>query len=59
LNIGGSEYADALVLEESIDEKVTKHVKKAKAKPILMLKVSEDNSPLSQLNEFYQNIMAN
>ena len=58
LNIGGSEFADALILEEKLDEKVSSFVKKAKGKPVFNLTTVEDEA-LPLVNTFYQNIMAN
>ncbi len=58
LTIGGSEFADALIVEESLDEKVSKYVKKTKGKPIFTL-TSVDDSSLPLVNDFYQNILAN
>lgn len=58
LLIGGSEFADGLVVGEALDEKVSSFVKKAKGKQVLKMASSEAN-PLTLLNEFYQNILAN
>lgn len=58
LNIGGCEFADALVLEDSLDEKVVKHVKKAKGKPTFTLSPTDEES-LPLLGDFYHNILAN
>ena len=58
LMIGGSEFADALIVEEIINEKVSKYVKKTKGKPIFTL-TSVDDSALPLVNDFYQNILAN
>lgn len=58
LNIGGSEFADALMVTETLDEKVSNFVKKAKGKPILRLENSEATS-LPLVSDFYKNILAN
>jgi starch synthase len=58
LNIAGSQFADGLVLGDSLDEKVSSHVKKAKGKQVLRMNSNEED-PLSLLNQFYQNILAN
>lgn len=58
LNIGGSEFADALMVTEALDEKVSNFVKKAKGKPILRLENSEATS-LPLVSDFYKNILAN
>ena len=58
LLIGGSEFADGLVVGEALDEKVSSFVKKAKGKQVLKMDSTEAN-PLTLLNEFYQNILAN
>jgi len=58
LNIGGVQYADALLVGESLDEKVSSHLKKAKGKKVLKLASKEEN-PLPLLTDFYQNILAN
>ena len=58
LLIGGSEFADGLVVGDALDEKVSSFVKKAKGKQVLKMASSEAN-PLTLLNEFYQNILAN
>lgn len=58
LLIGGSEFADGLVVGEALDEKVSSFVKKAKGKQVLKMTSKEEN-PLNLLNEFYQNILVN
>ena len=58
LNIGGSEFADALMVTEALDEKVSNFVKKSKGKPILRLENSEATS-LPLVSDFYKNILAN
>lgn len=58
LNIAGSEFADALILGESLDDKVSSHVKKAKGKKVMKLTNDEEN-PLPLFNAFYQNILSN
>jgi starch synthase len=58
LLIAGSEFADGLVVGESLDEKVSSFVKKAKGKQVLKM-TGKDENPLNLLNEFYQNILAN
>ena len=58
LNIGGVEFADALIVGDSLDEKVTTHLKKAKGKKVLKLATKEED-PLPLLTTFYHNIMAN
>jgi starch synthase len=58
LNIGGSEFADALVVGEALDEKVSTFVKKSKGKPVLKLMDKEENA-LGLMSEFYNNILAN
>jgi hypothetical protein len=52
------EFADALLVGDSVDEKVSNHVKKAKGKKVLRLADKEEN-PLPLLTDFYQNILAN
>ena len=59
LHIAGSEFADALLVGESLDDKVNTHVKKTKGKKMLKLTLAEDENPLPQLSQFYQNILAN
>ena len=58
LNIGGSEFADALMIEEGLNETMTAYVKKAKGKPMLRLKNAENES-LPLVSDFYKNILAN
>jgi starch synthase len=58
LHIGGAEFADALLLGESLDEKVSSHLKKSKGKQVLKMKDKEEN-PMNMLSEFYQNILVN
>jgi starch synthase len=58
LNIGGAEYADALIVEEEIEESVAKAVKKAKGKPVFKLTTVEDEA-LPLVNDFFQNIIGN
>lgn len=58
LNIAGSEFADALIVGEALDDKVSNHVKKAKGKKVMKLTNDEEN-PLPLFNEFYQNILSN
>ena len=59
LHIGGSEFADALVVEGTPDEKVTNFVKKTKNKLILNVEKIEDEQNMAQFSDFYQNVMAN
>lgn len=58
LLIGGLEYADGLVVGDSLDEKVTSHLKKAKGKQVLHIDSNEEK-PVDIFGEFYQNILAN
>ena len=58
LNIGGVQFADGLVVGDSLDEKVTSHLKKSKGKQVLKMHSNEED-PLNMLNNFYQNILAN
>lgn len=58
LNIAGSEFADALIVGEALDDKVSNHVKKAKGKKVMKLTNDEENT-LPLFNEFYQNILSN
>ncbi|MFN8309960.1 MAG: glycogen/starch synthase [Chitinophagales bacterium] len=59
LNIGGSEFADALIVSsEAPDKKVTEFVSKVKKKPVLKLTTTEDES-LPIVTDFYQDILAN
>lgn len=59
LQIGGSEFADALVVESMPDEKVYNYVKKSKKKLILELGETEDENTMSQFSSFYDNVMSN
>jgi hypothetical protein len=45
-------------LEDSLDEKVVKHVKKTKGKPTFTLSPTDEET-LPLLGDFYQNILAN
>ncbi len=56
LLIGGSEFADALVIGEEVDEKVKSHIAKSKNKPQLELPETGENH-LEMFNEFYSNIL--
>jgi starch synthase len=59
LNIGGSEYADALMVSEVLDdEKLSNYIKKEKKKPVLKLSSSEAAS-LPEVGNFYNDILAN
>lgn len=58
LNIAGVEFADALLVGDSLDAKVSSHLKKSKGKKVLKLNAKEEN-PLPLLTDFYNNIMAN
>lgn len=58
LNIGGSEFADALLVEEDLNEDMSAYVKKAKNKPVLKVNSNEDAS-LPLVSDFYKNILAN
>lgn len=58
LNIGGSEFADALIVEDEIDENVTKFIKKSKGKPMFKLTTVESEA-LPLVNDFFQNIIGN
>lgn len=59
LNIGGSEFADALLVENDIDESMANYVKKAKGKMVLKLKSSDDEEALPLVGDFYKNVLAN
>lgn len=58
LLIGGSEFADALVISNLLDEKVQSYVSKSKNKPLLTITDGEENH-LEKFNEFYSNILVN
>lgn len=58
LTIGGLEFADGLIVGESLDEKVSSHLKKAKGKQVLKITENEEQ-PVNIFGEFYQNILAN
>jgi starch synthase len=58
LLIGGSQFADGLIVGDGLDEKVTSHLKKAKGKQVLKVTSNEDK-PVAEFGEFYQNILAN
>ena len=58
LNIAGSQFADALIIGDLLDEKVQSHVKKAKGKKTMKLSDNEED-PLPLFNAFYQNILSN
>lgn len=59
LNIGGSEFADALLIEDNLEEAMTAYVKKAKGKMVLRLKNNNDEESLPLVSDFYKNILAN
>ena len=52
------EFADGLIVGESLDEKVSSHLKKAKGKQVLKITENEEQ-PVNIFGEFYQNILAN
>ena len=54
----GSQFADALIIGDLLDEKVQSHVKKAKGKKTMKLSDNEED-PLPLFNAFYQNILSN
>jgi starch synthase len=58
LNIGGSEFADALLVEDDLNEAMSAYVKKAKNKLVLKVNSNEDAS-LPLVSDFYKNILAN
>lgn len=58
LNIAGTEFADALIVGEELDEKVQSHVKKSKGKKVMKLAIKEEN-PLPLFSTFYKNILSN
>lgn len=58
LNMGGSEFADALLVSENPDEATSNIIKKAKKKHVLKLTSSEDDS-LPLVGDFYNNLLAN
>jgi hypothetical protein len=58
LNIGGSEFADALLVEDDLNEAMSAYVKKAKNKLVLKVNSNEDAS-LPLVGDFYKNILAN
>jgi starch synthase len=58
LNIGGSEFADALLVEDDLNETMSAYVKKAKNKLVLKVNSNEDAS-LPLVSDFYKNILAN
>ncbi len=58
LNIAGTEFADALVIGDELDEKVQSHIKKAKGKKTMKLADNEED-PLPLINSFYSKLMAN
>ncbi|MCW3128311.1 MAG: Starch synthase [Bacteroidetes bacterium] len=59
LNIGGSEFADALLVEDNLEEAMSAYVKKAKGKMVLRLKNNNDEESLPLVSDFYKNILAN
>ena len=58
LNIGGSEFADALLVEDDLNEAMSAFIKKAKKKHVLKVNSNEDAS-LPLVSDFYKNILAN
>jgi len=58
LNIGGSEFADALLVEDDLNEAMSAYVKKAKNKRVLKVNSNEDAS-LPLVSDFYKDILAN
>ncbi len=59
LHIGGLQYADALMVGESLDEKVNTQLKKAKGKQVFKLKENNEETLISSFAQFYNNLMAN
>lgn len=58
LHIGGLQYADALMIGEALDDKVSSQLKKAKGKKVLKINSNGEN-PMPLFTEFYQNILVN
>lgn len=58
LLIGGSQFADALVVGDTLDARVSNHLKKAKGKKVLRIN-SMQETPVNIFGEFYQNIINN
>lgn len=58
LHIAGSQFADALLINDLVDEKVSSHLKKTKGKQVLKMNHKEED-PMDMLGRFYQNILAN
>ncbi|MDW8272806.1 MAG: hypothetical protein RMJ53_01090, partial [Chitinophagales bacterium] len=59
LLIGGTEFADALIIGDSeLNERVQKHVKKVK-KPVLNMRLDEDNveGKVEEVSKFFYDIM--
>jgi starch synthase len=58
LLIGGSQFADALVVGDTLDAKVSSHLKKTKGKKVLKI-TSKQETPPNIFGDFYQNIINN
>lgn len=58
LNIAGTEFADALLVEDDLNEAMSAYVKKAKKKHVLKVNSNEDAS-VQMVGDFYKNILAN
>ncbi len=58
LLIGGSQFADALVVGDILDAKVSSHLKKTKGKKVLKIE-SKIETPVQVFGDFYQNIISN
>jgi len=58
LHLGGLEFADALMVGESLDEKITIQLKKAKGKKVLNI-TAEEETTMPMFTQFYKNILSN
>ncbi len=57
LLLGGIEFADAIIMSDLVDEKVSKQLKKLKDKPVM--KLNQTETPVEMFSAFYQNVLAN
>lgn len=58
LNLGGVEFADALIVSNTLEEKIAAQVKKGKKKKVLRINPKEEN-PITIFSDFYENIISN
>jgi starch synthase len=58
LTLAGLEFADALVVGETLDAKVSAQVKKVKGKKIMKIDEKEEN-PITIFGDFYKNVLSN